>query len=164
MQFNPNRFTSFPELLKFTTLLTSVLVMLSLGSAAIQPPGTTFVWITAVLALIVDCLCILALGFELEGALFKPDSPLGWPLIECVFSSFFAINYFISIWLCVNSKVFAMFISSTAYSLAATFCLVAFVQFALNVIFYARIWSTEQRRQSNEINPSQLGYTNYGSP
>jgi len=36
---------------------------------------------------------------------------------ECIFSSLFAINFFISIWLCVNSKSFSD--SRTAYSLAA---------------------------------------------
>ncbi|KAL3068503.1 hypothetical protein niasHT_030794 [Heterodera trifolii] len=164
MQFNVNRFKAFPELLKLTTLLTSVLVMLSLGSAVYEPPGTTFVWIIAVLALITDCLSVLALGFETESALFRPDSMIGWPLIECVFSSFFAINYFISIWLCINSKVFAMLDSSMPYSLAATFSLVAFVQYVLNVLFYVRIWATDQRRQSQEINPSRHGYTNYGAP
>ena len=162
MHFNVDRFRTFPELLKFTTLLTTIVLMLCLAAAHDQPAGTTFVWITTILAIVVDCICIMAIGLELEQTLFPNHSFLNWALVECIFSSLFSINFFISIWLCVNSKAFSD--SRTSFSLAATFCLANFVQHTLNVLAYIRIWIAEQRKAMQVIDPQGMGNPSYGGP
>ncbi|KAL7079547.1 hypothetical protein ACQ4LE_001765 [Meloidogyne hapla] len=162
MQFNLDRFKTFPELLKLTTLITTILIMISLSAARSQPPGTSFIWISSLLAIIVDCLFILTIGLELEKSLFPYKSLLNWPLVECIFSSLFSINFFISIWLCFNSKSFSD--DKTPYSLTATFCLANFVQYTLNIIYHVRTWIAEQRREMQVIDPRGVGATSYGGP
>nr|CAD2207886.1 unnamed protein product [Meloidogyne enterolobii] len=162
MQFNLDRFRVFPEVLKLSTLITTILIMLSLSGASNQPPGTAFIWISSVLAIIVDCLLIMTIGLELEKSLFSYQSLLNWPLVECIFSSLFAINFFISIWLCFNGKTFSD--DRTSYSLAATFSLANFVQYTLNVIYHVRTWIAEQKSAMQVIDPRGVGVTSYGGP
>lgn len=160
MRFNVDNFRTFPELFKFTTLITTIFLIFSIAAPRDQPPGTTFIWISAILAIIVDCFCIMVIGFDLTSHLFPQQSYLNWQLMECIFSSLFSINFFISIWLCVNSKSFSD--SPMAYSLAATFCLANFVQHTLNVIYYVRIWMQKQRKSMHVIDPETVGNPSYG--
>nr|CAD2170998.1 unnamed protein product [Meloidogyne enterolobii] len=108
MQFNLDRFRVFPEVLKLSTLITTILIMLSLSGASNQPPGTAFIWISSVLAIIVDCLLIMTIGLELEKSLFSYQSLLNWPLVECIFSSLFAINFLFQFGFVLMGKLLVM--------------------------------------------------------
>ncbi|KAF7637947.1 MARVEL domain-containing protein [Meloidogyne graminicola] len=162
MQFNFDRFRVFPELLKLSTIVTTIFIILFLSVVKEQPPGTSFIWINCILAIIIDCLFIMTIGLELENSLFPINSLLNWPLLECIFSSLFSINFFISIWLSFNSKFFSD--ESTAYSLSATFCLANFIQYTLNIIYHIRNWINEQRKAMQVIDPRGIGINSYGGP
>jgi uncharacterized integral membrane protein len=55
-----------------------------IGSAVSQPAGTTFIWITSVIALIIDLILVLFLMLELDEVIFPQRSFVSWPLIVSV--------------------------------------------------------------------------------
>uniref|UniRef100_A0A915DFI5 MARVEL domain-containing protein n=1 Tax=Ditylenchus dipsaci TaxID=166011 RepID=A0A915DFI5_9BILA len=152
MPFNSTRLKNLPYVLKLNTIGATILVILSVGSASYQPPGTYFVWMTSVFALITD------LFFNKHNSSF-----LSWPLVECIFSILFGITYFISAWLCI--MVGSTYNEgSLAFTLAGVFCLGNFIQYTFNLFLFVRIWIADQRKAMNVIDTSSFGVSSYGSP
>jgi len=164
MPFNFSRFQYLPCIIKLTTLSTTILIILSVGSAHVQPSGTSFIWTTAMFSLIIDVTCIVILGFELEDVLLYKSSTVAfftWPLVECVLSILFSIMYFISVWLSVNGANFG---SKTAFASAGILCFVNFLEYSYNVFVYTRLWVAENRKASNIINTNSANIASYGGP
>ncbi|KAH7724692.1 BTB/POZ domain-containing protein 2-like protein [Aphelenchoides avenae] len=161
MAFNASRFGSLPNSLKPITLIATLLLMMTLGMTSQQPAGTGFTWIVAVMALIVDVLFIVLLGLEIEELVVPKASLITWPLIECTSSIFFAITYFISIWLSVNGAD-SLAGNKAAFMLSGILCLLNSALYTFNTFLYARIWALENRRSDHTINTMQ--FASYGGP
>ncbi|KAI6238307.1 hypothetical protein M3Y99_00700400 [Aphelenchoides fujianensis] len=142
MALNYNRMFSLPNSIKFITLVLTLLVLLCIGSAHVQPGGTGFIWASAVLSLIVDLLLVLLLMLELDQVVFPRGAFFSWPLLECTTSILFGITYFISIWLCANGSSKG---SYAAFLFAGLFSLLNFSAYAFNVVIFGRIWANEYR-------------------
>ncbi|KAI6220526.1 hypothetical protein M3Y95_01049600 [Aphelenchoides besseyi] len=162
MSLNYNRLLSLPNSIKLITLFLTLLLLLCVGNATIQPGGTGFVWATGILALIVDLVLILLLMLELDEILFPRGSFFSWPLLECISSILFAIMYFISIWLSANGSSKGSYASFLFAGLA---CLLATSAYSFNILIFARIWANEQQQLGPTASrlTEQAEQSSYGS-
>ncbi|ETN84665.1 hypothetical protein NECAME_06764 [Necator americanus] len=121
--------------------------------------GSSLIWFTAVLSLLVDLFIITLLLFELE-KLKIPIRGVSHTSLEGATSLALSIFHFISIWLCFNSEKFT---KSGWFYVAAFFCFVNFVIHAGNFVVYLRAWMAEQRAARSTPNGAHE-FPSYGSP
>ncbi|MFH4978934.1 hypothetical protein AB6A40_005643 [Gnathostoma spinigerum] len=161
MGVNLIRFFSLPNLLKPIALLITIIIMICISVAPVQPSGTGFIWFTTTCALVLSIIFIFLFVFEIEN-LIIPCQLYSWPVFETFCSIITSIFYFVSLWLCVHGSHFNP--DSSAFSVAGYFCMVNFVLYAFNALFFIRIWLTEQRHPGGASNMHVTGVTSYGGP
>uniref|UniRef100_A0AAF5DFW7 MARVEL domain-containing protein n=1 Tax=Strongyloides stercoralis TaxID=6248 RepID=A0AAF5DFW7_STRER len=105
-QMNLYRLSVLPNILKFTTLLFAIIILIITGSSIIQNAGLKIVRITATVNIIVNIIFTSILALELDDKITSKSSLVTWPLIELGSSITFTILYFIDIWLCVSGNNF----------------------------------------------------------
>jgi hypothetical protein len=66
---------------------------LTLGAAAHQPPGTSFIWITGVLGLVVTLVAVLLAAFGLDTVLFPSRAFLNWALLVTLLNCILLIGF-----------------------------------------------------------------------
>ncbi|KAL6735365.1 hypothetical protein Aduo_005815 [Ancylostoma duodenale] len=154
-----SRFTQFPYFLKVLTVLFSLATMISLMGSPSSPGGSSLIWFTVVLALLVDLALIALLLFELD-RIEVPIRGVSHASVESATSLTLSIFYFISIWLCFNGEEF----SGSGWFYAAAFsCFSNFVIYGADFVIYLRTWMAEQRAARSD--PSGVyDFPSYGSP
>ncbi|VDM77614.1 unnamed protein product [Strongylus vulgaris] len=61
-----SRFTEFPYFFKVLTVFFSLTTLISLTGASLLPGGSSLIWFSVILALVIDLVLIAILLFELE--------------------------------------------------------------------------------------------------
>ncbi|KAK6735521.1 hypothetical protein RB195_018625 [Necator americanus] len=153
------RFAQFPHFFKVLTVFFSLATLISLTGAPSLPGGSSLIWFTAVLSLLVDLFIITLLLFELE-QLKIPIRGVSHTSLEGATSLALSIFHFISIWLCFNSEKFT---KSGWFYVAAFFCFVNFVIHAGNFVVYLRAWMAEKRAARSTPNGAHE-FPSCGSP
>ncbi|CAJ0606565.1 unnamed protein product [Cylicocyclus nassatus] len=154
-----SRFTEFPYFFKVLTVFFSLATLISLTGAPLLPGGSSLIWFTVIIALLIDLAIIAILLFELE-RIEIPVRGLSHSSLECFTSLMLSIFYFICIWLCVNGEEFS---GSSWFYLAAFSCFANFIIYAVDFAVYLRQWMAEQRAARSD--PSGVyDFPSYGSP
>ncbi|WKX93813.1 hypothetical protein Q1695_011240 [Nippostrongylus brasiliensis] len=152
------RFGQFPYFFKLLTLFFSLATVICLWGAPSSPGGTSLIWFTVVVALVIDIVLIGVLALEID-RVQSPIRGFSYAALESALSLALSIFYFISIWLCINGEEFT---NSSWFYFAAFTCFANFVLFAADFAIYLRIWMAEQRAARTDA--ATYEYPSYGSP
>ncbi|KAK5978945.1 MARVEL domain-containing protein [Trichostrongylus colubriformis] len=157
MPLHVTRFAQFPYYFKLITLFFTLTTLIALSGA---PPlgGSSLIWFTVIIALIMDLLLIVILIFDLD-RVELPIRGLNYNSMESACSLALSIFYFISIWLCFNGEEFT---ENGWFYLAALACFVNFVVYAADFVIYLRMWMADQR--AARADAATYEYPSYGSP
>ncbi|KAK6023706.1 hypothetical protein OSTOST_10499 [Ostertagia ostertagi] len=149
------RLAQFPYFFKLITLFFTLTTLISLVGAPLLPGGSSLIWFTIVIALIVDVLLIGMLLFELD----RVQIPIQGVSFNSLRASWLSIFYFISIWLCFNAEEFT---ESGWFYLGALACFANFVLYAADFVIYLRMWMADQR--AARADGATYEYPSYGAP
>uniref|UniRef100_A0A0N4ZLP0 MARVEL domain-containing protein n=1 Tax=Parastrongyloides trichosuri TaxID=131310 RepID=A0A0N4ZLP0_PARTI len=160
-RLNLYRLRTLPNIIKTTTTICSIIILIIIGSTLFTSTGGKVVQVTSTANIIVNVILISLLALELDDKIIPKSSLITWPLIEMAISITFTILYFISIWLCVSGS---NFINKGKMTWAGIFVLANFAQYTMNTIMFAEIWYREKKlnEPSETIPVSDIQNINYG--
>ncbi|CEF69031.1 Hypothetical protein SRAE_2000368300 [Strongyloides ratti] len=160
-RINLYRLSVLPNILKVTTVIFAIIILIITGSAIIQNSGLKIVRITATANIVVNIILIAILALELDDKMIYKKKLITWPLIELCSSITFTILYFIDIWLCVSGS---NFINNGKMTWSGIFVLGNFAQYMMHTIIFAEIWYKEKKlnEPTETIPVTEIPNTNYG--
>ncbi|PIC45804.1 hypothetical protein B9Z55_005703 [Caenorhabditis nigoni] len=171
MPLNVSRFKKLPELVKLLSLLTSLTLLIYLGTIKFRPPGMSVIWFTIGCSIVFDICTIAVLLKEYDFSIMAIRMLPYAAIVSFHFIRFYRIS---KIKECVGSILALIFyVISTAISISseevtddfgfmvvAIICLLSALIHLSNLVVNIRRWNNG----SHHLNPAGVyEYSNYGS-
>ncbi|CAO4365238.1 Protein CBG03058 [Caenorhabditis briggsae] len=156
MPLNVSRFKKLPELVKLLSLLTSLTLLIYLGTIKFRPPGMSVIWFTIGCSIVFDICTIAVLLKEYDFSIMAIRM-LPYAAIECVGSILALIFYVISTAISISSEEVT---DDFGFMVVAIICLLSALIHLSNLVVNIRRWNNG----SHHLNPAGVyEYSNYGS-
>uniref|UniRef100_A0A1I7UFV4 MARVEL domain-containing protein n=1 Tax=Caenorhabditis tropicalis TaxID=1561998 RepID=A0A1I7UFV4_9PELO len=156
MPLNISRFKKLPELIKIISLLTSLTLLIYLGTIKFRPPGMSVIWFTIGCSIVFD-ICTIAVLLKEYDVSVMAIRMLPYAAIECVGSILALIFYVISTAISISSEEVT---DDFGFMVVAIFCFINALIHVSNLVVNVRRWNNG----SHHLNPAgSYEYSNYGA-